>query len=343
MTNDAFAQVIETIADGDKASEPAKPRRRRMVDYFEALALPACLILAGAYFALAPATSGVFLTAANLQVLIAGQAVVAIVALALLVPLCADQWDLSVGATAALGAVYAAATMSGGSVIQGVAAALGVGALVGLVNALIVTRFNVNAVIATLGTMTILAGVINLKTAGIAIVSNIPDSLVNLGSQTWWGIPKIGILVAIVALAVHYLLEHTPYGRYLYALGSNPTAARLVGLRTRTLIASTFVVAGVLAAIAGVLAVARSGGANPRLGDQLLLPAFAAAFLSAASIKPGRPNVGGLLVAVYFLAVLNNGLNLSGAQPYVSSFVNGGALIVGVALATYLGRRKRGE
>lgn len=157
------------------------------------------------------------------------------------------------------------------------------------------------------------------------------------------GVPKIGLLVAAIALAVHYLLEHTPYGRYLFALGGNPIAARLVGLRTRSLIASTFVVAGVLAGIAGILAVARSGGANPRLGDQLLLPAFAAAFLSAASIKPGRPNVGGLLVAVYFLAVINNGLNLAGAQSYVSSFVNGGALVVGVALATWLGRRRRGE
>jgi len=345
MTNKAIAPAVLRTADkaeGQRAAAPPR-RRRRVVDYLEALALPACLLLAGVYFALNPATSTTFLTPANLQVLIGGQAVVAIVALALLVPLCADQWYLSVGATAGLGAVYAAATMSGGSVTRGVLVALAVGGLVGLVNALIVTRFNVNAVIATLGTMTIIAGVINLKTGGIAIVSQIPESLVNLGSETWLGVPKIGVLVAVVALAVHYLLEHTPYGRYLYALGANPTAARLVGLRTRSLIASTFVVAGVLASIAGILAVARSGGANPRLGDQLLLPAFAAAFLSAASIKPGRPNVGGLLVAVYFLAVLNNGLSLAGAEPYVSSFVNGGALIVGVALATYLGRRKRGE
>lgn len=345
MTHEAIAPAVPRTAEGAEGRTATAPdrRRRRVVDYLEALALPACLLLAGAYFALSPATSATFLTSANLQVLIAGQAVVAIVALALLVPLCADQWDLSVGATAALGAVYAAATMSGGSVTRGILVALTVGALVGLVNAVIVTRFNVNAVIATLGTMTIIAGVINLKTAGIPIVSQIPESLVDLGSGTWLGIPQLGLLVAVVALAVHYLLEHTPYGRYLYALGANPTAARLVGLRTRSLIASTFVLAGVLAAIAGVLAVARSGGANPRLGDQLLLPAFAAAFLSAASIKPGRPNVGGVLVAVYFLAVLNNGLSLAGAQPYVSSFVNGGALIVGVALATYLGRRKRGE
>ena len=346
MTHDAMIETVPDTSDPEQAPTTwgaAPQRRRRLVDYLEAFALPACLVLAGAFFSIYPATSMTFLTPANLQVLIAGQAVVAIVALALLIPLCANQWDLSVGATAALSAVFAASTMSGGSVTKGVIIGVGVGALVGLVNALIVTRFNVNAVIATLGTMTIVAGVINLKTSGIAVVSEIPESFVDLGSGTWFGIPRLGVLLAVVALLAHYLLEHTPYGRYLYALGANATAARLVGLRTKRLTSSAFIVAGVLASIAGILAVARAGGANPRLGDQLLLPAFAAAFLSAASIKPGRPNVGGLLVAVYFLAVINNGLSLAGVEPYMSSFVNGGALIVGVALATYLGRRRRGE
>jgi ribose transport system permease protein len=283
------------------------------------------------------------MTAANIRVLLSGQAVIALVSLALLVPLCANEWDLSVGATAGLSAVFAASTMSGGSLVVGLLVGLGLGAAVGVVNAVIVTRFKVNAVIGTLGMMTIIAGVINWKSHGVALVSDIPEALTNLGTQNWLGIPRIVIVLVAIAIVTHYLLEHTPYGRYLYAFGSNATAARLVGLRTRWLVATTFVVAGVLAAAAGILAVARSGGASPTLGDQLLLPAFAAAFLSAASIKPGRYNVGGLLVAVYFLAVINNGLSLAGAAPYVSSFVNGGALIIGVGLATYLGRRRRGE
>ena len=86
--------------------------------------------------------------------------------------------------------------------------------------------------------------------------------------------------------------------------------------------------------------IARAGGANPRLADSILLPALAAAFLSAAAIRPGRYNVGGALVSVYFLAVLNNGLNLAGAPEYVSSFVNGGALIIGVGVAARLGGRR---
>lgn len=326
------------------AADVAAPARRRvLVPYLEAYALVGCLLLVGLFFSVFPKTSGIFLTTANLQVLIAGQVVVAVVALALLIPLCANEWDLSVGAVAALSAVFSAAAMSSSGLVVGILVGVGLGAVVGLANALIVTRVNVNAVIATLGMSTIVAGVINLKTGGLAVVSNIPPVLTNLGSGTWLGIPRLGVVLVVVALGAHYVLGYTPYGRYLYALGANATAARLVGLRSRLILGTTFVIAGVLAAIGGVLAVARAGGADPKLGDQLLLPAFAAAFLSAASIKPGRYNVGGLLVAVYFLAVLNNGLNLAGVRPYVNLFVNGIALIVGVALATYLGRKRRGE
>ena len=126
-------------------------------------------------------------------------------------------------------------------------------------------------------------------------------------------------------------------------MGSNDVAARLVGLPTRLTLTASFVIAGVLAGAGGVLQVARSGGADPRVSTNFTLAALAAAFLSAAAIRPGKFNVGGVLVAVAFLAVLNGGLNLAGAQPYVNDYVNGIALIVGVGLAAYLGRRRRGS
>jgi ribose transport system permease protein len=345
----AAGTAANAVGSAPDSTEPpvaqhasATPRRRAMA-YLEAYALLGLLVLVAVVFSVLPSTSDAFLTSANIRVLVAGQAVVAVVALASLIPMCAGEWDLSVGAIAGLAAVFGASVMSGGSLVAGIAVALGVGILVGIANAVIVTRFKVHAVIATLGMATVLAGIINQKTNGLSVVSDIPQVLLDLGSGTWLGIPRIGVVLVVVALCTHYVLEHTPYGRYLYALGANPTAARLVGLRTRTVLASAFVLAGSLAAIGGILAIARAGGADPRVGDQLLLPAFAAAFLSAASIKPGRYNVGGLLVAVYFLAVLNNGLNLAGVKPYVNSYVNGVALIIGVGLAGYLGRKRRGK
>lgn len=340
----AHDDALSEAPHGTRASERGRSATARasLSRWIEAYALLALLLLVGAFFSVLPSTSDAFLTGANLRVLVAGQAVVAVVALALLVPMCAGEWDLSVGAIAGLAAVFGASAMSGGTLLSGIAVAVCAGLAVGAANAAIVTRGKVHAVITTLGTATILTGIINQKTNGLSVVSDIPPALLTLGSGTWFGIPRIAVVLLAVALLTHYLLEHTPYGRYLYALGVNPTAARLVGLRTRWVLGTSFVIAGLLAAMGGVLAIARAGGADPRVGDQLLLPAFAAAFLSAASVKPGRYNVGGLLVAVYFLAVLNNGLNLAGVKPYVNSYVNGLALIVGVGLAGYFGRRRRG-
>jgi ribose transport system permease protein len=128
----------------------------------------------------------------------------------------------------------------------------------------------------------------------------------------------------------------------LYALGSNPTAARLAGLRTRLLLASTFICGGLLAAAAGFVQVARAAGADPRVGESFTLPALAAAFLSAAAIKPGRYNVWGTIVALLFLATINSGLNLAGVPPYVNNYVNGAALVIGVGISGFLGRRRAG-
>jgi ribose transport system permease protein len=145
-------------------------------------------------------------------------------------------------------------------------------------------------------------------------------------------------VMTAIAIATYYMLEHTPLGRYLYSFGSNATAARLVGIRTRFLLYLSFAMAGLLAGLAGVLQTARAGGASPDVGDSFTLPALAAAFLSAAAIKPGKYNVGGTLVAIFFLAALNSGLNLAGAQSYVADIVNGIALIIGVAMAAILRR-----
>jgi ribose transport system permease protein len=302
------------------------------------------LVIVALFFSVYSKTADTFPTTANIQAVISNQVVIAIIALGALIPLACNEWDLSVGAVAGLSSVFVAAAMSSGTpVIVAILIGVALGALIGLINALIVTRIRVNAVITTLGMATILEGVVNQKTGGLALVSNIPASVTNFGSGTWLGIPQPAFALAVVALLVYYVLEHTPAGRYLYAFGSNPQGARLVGLRTQLLLGSTFVAAGVLSAIGGVVQVARAGGADPHVGAGFTLPALAAAFLSAAAIKPGRYNVGGTIVAIFFLATLNSGLNLAGAAPYVSSYVNGAALIIGVGLAAYLGRERTGK
>ena len=309
-----------------------------------AYALPAVTVVIAIFFSVWGKTSATFLTTANLQVLLGTQTVIAVVALGALIPLIANEWDLSVGACAGLSCVTTAQLMSHGmNAILALVIGLLIGAAVGLINAAIVTRARVNAVIATLGMATILDGVVNQRTGGVSISSNIPLGLTNFGTGNWLGIPRTVYAVAVIAVAAYYVLNYMPFGRYLYALGSNPEAARLVGVRTKVIVAGAFLLAGTLAAAGGFLEVARAGGATPSVGDTFTLPALAAAFLSAASIKPGKANVGGTIVALVFLGVLNSGLNLAGAAAYISNYVNGAALISGIALAGWLARRQGAE
>jgi ribose transport system permease protein len=308
----------------------------------ERYALLGLLFAVFAFFSFYGPTAATFPTSANLKVVFGGQSVLAIVALGALIPLICGEWDLSVGASAGLAAVVVAKLLSSGAPVPvGIAVGILIGLTVGLANALIITRLHTNAVITTLGTAAVVAGVVNQITGGTALVSNIPQGLVEFGSGSTLGVPNPTWLLIVVAIVVYYVLVHTPFGRQIYALGSNRNAARLVGLRTRLTLGLTFVLAGGLAGIAGALQVARAGGADPGLGEELTLPALAAAFLSAAAIKPGRYNVGGVLVALFLLAFLNSGLTAAGAEPYVTQYVNGIALIAGVALAVNLGRKGR--
>ena len=328
------------------------PDRHRLLGWGEAYAMVGLLVLTGIFFCFLPSTADTFPTVPNLQAIAANQAVIAVVAIAVLVPLIAGEWDLSVGANAALSAVFFATALGNGTPIWlAVLIAVGIGAAIGVVNALLVTRVRVNAVITTLGVATVLEGVLSQKTSGTPVATDIPASIVSFGSGETFGIPRPAWAMLLIALAVYYVLTHTPAGRQLYALGSNRAAATLVGLRTRWLVVAAVNARGAQPRLAGVLQVGPAGAGrhfaiwhdpHPKVGVTLLLPAFAAAFLSTAAIKPGRPNVFGLLVAIFFLATLNGGLNLAGSPTYVSQYVNGAALVVGVALAEYLGRRRSG-
>lgn len=307
----------------------------------EAWALVALTIALVVFFSLYPSTSESFPTMANFQAISGSQAIPLLAALAALLPLVCNEIDLSVGASIGLSAVLVAYALGHGVPLLA-AALLGVGAgvLVGLTNGLLVTRAGISGVIATLGTMVIAVGVVLGITGGRSLLEDIPRSLTDFSTRNIVRVPAITFAALLVAALVYYLLAHTPLGRQLSMLGANRRAALLVGLRPARLLVVSFVLGGALAGLAGVLLVGRSGGADPNAGPPLTLPALTAAFLSAAAIRPGHFNAGGAVTAVAFLAVLNGGLNLAGAAPYVSQIVNGVALISGVALAAYLGRKR---
>lgn len=155
--------------------------------------------------------------------------------------------------------------------------------------------------------------------------------------------PRTVYFLAFAALAVYYLLEHTPFGRYLHSIGSNARAARLVGLRVDRLVLAGFALSGTLAGLAGVLLLARNGTASPQVGTVGdTLQALSAAFLGATAIRPGRFNVVGTLVAVFFLAFSVTGLSLAGVANWINDVFNSAALFVAVLVSTIVGRTRAG-
>lgn len=288
-------------------------------------------------------TSGVFLTSANMRNMVASQAVIGVLTLGILVTMVAGNFDLSVGNIAGLSQVMTATLYSTYHVNLwvGILAGVAIGAFVGGINGVLVTVLRVDPFIITLGTASAILGFVDWYTNGQAIVNGIPDGIINFGRNNFIGVPDIVWVLALVALAIYYLLEHTPYGRNLHAIGSNRAAARLVGIRVERSIAMAFVINGFFAGVAGVLMLARAGAGNPQIPPTLALTALAGAFLGAASFKVGRLNVPGTIVALLFLAVNITGLTFAGVANWINEMFTGVSLIFAIAVAAVLSKERR--
>jgi ribose transport system permease protein len=277
-----------------------------------------------------------FLTTLTAQTIASEQAVTAIVALGLLMPLAAGVYDLSVGAMVGLSAIVLSSltARSGVPLAPAVAMTLAIGIVVGAINAVMVVVVGIDSFIATLAMGSILIAP-SRAVSGDQIVSGAPASLTDLTAGHVLGIPAIAVYMLAVAFAVWYVLEHTPLGRRVAATGAGQEAARLAGVRTRRVIFGSLVTSAALAAVAGILLASKLGTATPDLGPAYLLPAFAAAFLGTTQVKPGTFNVWGTLLAIFLLATGVKGLQLAGAADWVTDLFNGVALVVAVGLSLW--------
>lgn len=304
----------------------------------------ALLILLGlsvCFFALNSQTP-LFFTVPNLQNVLINQALLLLLAVATTLPLIGGQIDLSVGPSAGLTALLCAGMMSrhGLPLWVAVLVALGAGAAIGLVNAVLIARVGISSIVATLGMSSVIGAMIYLYSGGLSIITDIAPSITDFGRGRLLGLPLPVYVVAGVCLAGWYVLGHTAKGRNLYAVGASPSASSLVGLSVPRYIGGSLVVAGTLAGLGGVLLVAVQGGGNPQLGPGFTLPAVAAAFLGGTAFQRGRYNVLGTVTAVFFIGVTVNGLMLWGAEGWVSDLVNGVSLLVAVGLTVYAGKRR---
>jgi ribose transport system permease protein len=340
--HDAVAER-EAPPDAAEDQSPPAPRARPSVaSIFERHAVVLLLAAMIVLFSVLSQTGGVFRSEANLRALLSNQAVIALVALASIVPLIAGQIDLSVGPVAGLCGLLSAGLSAndGYPALLAIGIGIGVGAIVGLVNGILIAYLNVGAIVATLGTATLIQAIASWYSKDQTIVAGIPRLFISLGAGNIGGIPRTVYYLVGVSALLYYALQQTPFGRHLYYIGENRQAIELLGIPVKAYICGSFIVSGVIGAAAGVLQVAIAGSASPQVGPGFTLPALAAAFLGATTIRPGRFNVVGTLTAIFLVAVIVNGLTLLGAADWMQPAVNGASLLVAVVVGAVARRRR---
>jgi ribose transport system permease protein len=318
------------------------PNSAVLVDWFERLAL----LLAWAFViivfgAVRPTT---FLTWANFSAILGSQAVLVVVALGLTLTLTAGDYDLSIASVLSLAGTVLAVLNARNDVpiVWAIAAALAVGAAVGFINGFFVIYFRINSMIVTLGVGTFVHGV-TLWLGNQETISGISSGLVEaVIVRRLFGVPLSFYYALTLCVIIWYVFSYTVLGRRLLFVGRGREIARLSGIRVDRLRWGCFIVSGLMGAIAGILYVGTVAAADPNSGLSFLLPAFAAAFLGATSINPGRFNPWGTMISVYFLVTGITGLSILGVSTFIQDLFYGGALVVSVTLSQIVrGREER--
>lgn len=286
---------------------------------------------------------GTFLAARNLINVSQQISMLAVAAFAMTIVMVMNDYDLSIGSMASLAGIVAASLFAAGYPVSvGIAAALAVGLLGGAVNGLLVSVIGILPFVATLGTLTVFSGAAFFIAGGKTFYGrDIPTSFSDFARG---GMPldALGIagaklpyltLCAIIMMAVvWFVLEHTAYGRKLYAIGGNREAAHLAGINVRALRLSAFALTGLGAAIAGLMYAARVASANPTQGSGLMLDAIAAVFLGMTTSREGEPRVFATLLGVMILGFLDNGLTQLNVDSYIRDMLVGSIIIIAVAI-----------
>lgn len=283
-----------------------------------------------------------FLTWSNFSTIFGSQAVLVIVTLGLVVPLTAGDFDLSIAQVLTFVSMVTAILSAKLAVPLWVIipTVLALGALVGAINGALTLYFRVHSLIVTLGVGTFLHG-ITLWISDSQTIGGVARALMQWSIiERFLGIPIAFYYAIGLAAAMWYVLSYTAFGQQLLFTGRGREVGRLSGIAVGRVRLLSFVASGVMGAIAGLIYTGTTGSANPSSGTTLLLPAFAAAFLGATCITPGRFNPWGSVVAVYFLVTGINGLSVLGFRTFVQDLFYGGALVVAVMVSQLVSGRK---
>lgn len=262
--------------------------------------------------------------------------------LGIIIPLTSGDFDLSGASTLTMSCMLIAVlnVNLGWPIVPVILVALASGVVIGAINAFFVVYFRIHSLIVTLGVGTFVNGLI-LWVSNSQTISGVSMGLVEwVIINRFLGIPLAFFYALILAVILWYVLEYTIPGRKLLFVGRGREVSRLNGINVDRVRAASFVTSGLVSAFAGVLYAGMTGSADPLSGLNLLLPAFAAAFLGATTISPGRFNAFGAVISVYFLVTGITGLTMLGADAYVQNLFYGGALVVAVSLSQLVRNRQ---
>jgi ribose transport system permease protein len=280
-----------------------------------------------------------FRSGANLRAVLLGFAMEGMVVIGMTMLLVSGGFDLSVGANMAFsGMVTAQFLLFGWPVPLAMAAGCAVGIVVGLLNAWIVAKVGVNALIATLGTMTIVRGIALTVWAGQPVL-NLPESFRSIGQGVWLGIPVPAVILIVLTIIFDILMRRGRWFRQLYFVGGSEKAARLSGINVTRVRIITYVAAGLLAALGGVISTSRLGAGYPNSYEPTALRVISGAVIGGCSLFGGEGSVVGSVMGLFFINLLLDIMVLRGVSPYAQGIVQGVALILAVVVDIWTKRQ----
>ena len=273
-----------------------------------------------------------FFSFSNFRAMSVGMAPTAVIVIGMAILLASGGFDLSVGSVMALSStVVAMLLLAGVSIPVAVIAGIMLGAVAGLANGLLVTGLGINPLIATLGTMSIARGIALVLTEGFSL-SSLPADFAWIGKASWAGLPVLVILTLALVIIFDLAVRHTRFFRQVYFIGANEKAAMLSGINVNRVRIITYMLAGSLSALAGVLLASRLMSGTPTAGSGIELQVLAAAVIGGASLRGGEGTIFGAFLGVVFVALINNSMTMLAVSIYWQMIVIGTVLVSAVAL-----------
>lgn len=276
-----------------------------------------------------------FLSQKNILNLLRQSSIIGIISAGMTYVVISGNFDISVGAVAALsGAVTMQLATKGMNIFLAMAIALGICGIIGMINGLIVAKVNIPSLITTMAMVTIVRGIILMLTGGYPVTANIPF-LDTLGNGYILGIPVPVVVFVVVVIISYIVLTKTKFGRYVYSVGGNQEASKLNGINVDSHKVKVFIINAVLAGLAGIVLAGRLGTASPVAGEGYDMDAIASVVIGGTSVAGGAGSVLKTVIGVLLMSVINNSFNLLGVDMYFQYIFKGLIILIAVGIDSY--------